>query len=176
MQIAGESLDGFFNLITCAQENQLKNDITAAILAGFKERNATSIMLGVEYTMTMAYCRTQKQYRVVVEAIKEKEYNAPWDAVQIDVIRSNLHNVSKQGEKRLDYFLNAWDKFMITLLVAFDNDEEAAIAFEANIQNRASANAEKWAHMIYADFQKLGDAVYDASIQIANIKTSENYD
>lgn len=152
------------------EEKRLENAITAAYVFGAKQKNIRYITATVENRLSLAYCRTQKEFGIILQAIKQEKLENPRAAKAFNAILSNLYSVSREGKQLLDYFLQIWKEMMKTIQGG-PGDNRKLISVVAPILKRgAPESGEMMARMMFAKLRKLRDAVCDAANKIEIIK------
>lgn len=169
VKIAGRSLDQFFSLVTCSQEEDLANSITTAYIIGVKQRSIIYIMNKVENFLSMAYCRVQRELGTVLHAIKQEKLHNVAASKDYNRILKNIHKASRMGKRRLDFFLQEWKKLLKALMVTVDDPKKAMAVVGPVMQMHASSNGEQLARMLFKDLQELAVVVDDSAQEIAGL-------
>lgn len=159
-------MDLFFATTTCLQESLLQERITSAIINGAKQTSLPYIVDFVQRSLSMAYCTTQNELYYALNAIKNEKTKNPQAAKKIKAMLSKIYKVSSEGKHRLDYFVQIWKNIMYTM---FGKGRERVKKAAPMLTARAQSYATKMSRMMFRELQKLGDAVYESSTEIATI-------
>lgn len=169
LQIAGKSLDKFFNLTSCDRERELQESITATYMIGAQQKSAVYIMTKNENLLSMVYCTIQKELRAVLHAIEKEKLNHPEAVYDFEAILSNIRKIAANGKRSLDYFLQIWKQMIKTMLGAVRKPTKLITVSAPFLQQRAPENGKKLSQMIFTNIQILREAVHNATIKIADI-------
>lgn len=130
-------------------------------------------MSNVEHQLLTKFCQTEFQVGHVQDALNMAKRHYPHAVKDIASMQQGISNDLLQVQKRLEYFLQTWKQMIRYIFSAADNTNGLAAASAAIIQQRASANGEQLARMLFRYIQILGDAVYEAAIRIQEMNRSQ---